>query len=90
MLGPNQHTFSLATSAHEERANHAARIHAMKRERKEREQVTTHTHRMLTVRRLAAAGIAGVVLAAALAAGGAGGASAASNPAAGGGPTLIR
>jgi hypothetical protein len=91
MLGPNQHTFHLANQAYEERLAHSARINMVKRARSDEEPFDRTAHRVITVRRLAAAGIAGFVLTAALAAGGVGSVAAAPNHAAGGGGvTLIR
>jgi hypothetical protein len=91
MLGPNHHTFHLANQAYEERLNHSARIQMIQRERHDESRPVDHQeHRLITVRRLAAAGIAGVVLTAALAAGGVGDVSAAPNRSSGGGTVLIR
>ena len=91
MLGPNHHTQHLASQSYDARLDHAARIRMVQRERKDESQpMNREGHRLLTVRRLAAAGIAGVVLTAALAAGGAATASAAPNHAQGGGAAHIR
>ena len=90
MLGPNQHTFNLANQSYEERLSHSARIQQIQRDRSDHEEFDRTPHRAITVRRLAAAGIAGVVLTAALAAGGVGAVAAAPNHASGGGAVLIR
>ena len=91
MLGPNHHTYHLANQSYEARLTHAARIRMVQRERHDDSApFNREGHRLLTVRRLAAAGIAGFVLTAALAAGGAATASAAPNHASGGGAALIR
>jgi hypothetical protein len=90
MLGPNQHTFNLANQSYEDRMSHAARIQTIQRERRDHAEFDATPHRAITVRRLAAAGIAGFVLTAALAAGGVGAVAAAPNHATGGGAVLIR
>jgi hypothetical protein len=90
MLGPNQHTFNLANQSYEERLSHSARIQQIQRDRGDHAEFDRTPHRAITVRRLAAAGIAGVVLTAALAAGGVGSVAAAPNHAMGGGAALIR
>jgi hypothetical protein len=91
MLGPNHATVHMANTAYEERASHAARIHQIQRERREDQSpVTSETHRLFTVRRLAAAGLAGFVLSAALVAGGATAAAASPHGPSGGGAILIR
>ena len=90
MLGPNQHTFNLANQSYEERLSHSARIQQIQRDHRDHAEFDRTPHRAITVRRLAAAGIAGVVLTAALAAGGVGAVAAAPNHATGGGAVLIR
>src|SRR4026209_2624561 len=88
MLGPNQHTFHLANQSYEERLSHSARISRIQRDRRNHAEFDPKPHRAITVRRLAAAGIAGFVLTAALAAGGVGAVAAAPNHATGGGAVL--
>jgi len=91
MLGPNQHTLAAANQAYDARITHSARIRAIQHDRHDRATAANHqSHRLITVRRLAAAGLAGFVLTAALAAGGVGTASAAPNHASGGGAVQIR
>jgi hypothetical protein len=91
MLGPNQHTLAEASQAYEARISHSARIRAIRHERHDEAVPVNHdSHRLITVRRLAAAGLAGFVLTAAIAAGGLESVSAAPNHASGGGATLIR
>ncbi len=91
MLGPNHHTFHLANTAYEERVQHAARIHQVQRDRKDHSKpFSTEGNRLITVRRLAAAGIAGFVLTAALTAGGASIVAASPNHASGGGAIQVR
>lgn len=91
MLGPNTATVHLANADHEARIQHAALINQFKREQHaDRTQVTIETHRKLTVRRLAAAGLAGFVLSAAIVASGATAVAAAPHSASGGGAHLIR
>jgi hypothetical protein len=90
MLGPNQSTFNLANQSYEERLSHSARIQKIQHDRHDHAEFDRTPHRAITVRRLAAAGIAGFVLTAALAAGGVSVAAAAPNHAMGGGAALIR
>jgi hypothetical protein len=91
MLGPNQHTLHLANQSYEERLSHSARIRMIQKDRSADQPFVTSTHRALTVRRLAAAGVAGFVLTAALAAAGASAVAASPSHTGGGaGVTLIR
>lgn len=91
MLGPNQQSLHLANQAYEERLSHSARIAMIKRDRHDATPAFNRTaQRSMTVRRLAAAAVAGVVLTAAVAAAGAGAVAASPSHAAGGGPVLIR
>lgn len=90
MLGPNTHSFHVAQQTYDERLTHAARIRSIQRDRQDGAPVDRSAHRAITVRRLAAAGVAGFVLTAALAIGGAATVAAAPNHASGGGAVLIR
>ena len=91
MLGPNQHTFQLANHSYDERAMHSARINAIKRDRNDGEKpFHAEGHRLLTVRRLAAAGVAGFLLTAAITAGGASLVAASPSHASGAGAVLVR
>jgi hypothetical protein len=90
MLGPNQHTMHMANQSYEERLSHSARIRMVQNDRQDDQPFVLSTHRTLTVRRLAAAGVAGFVLTAALAAAGASAVAASPSHAGGGGVVLIR
>ena len=91
MLGPNQHTIHLAQQSYDQRLDHAAKIRQIQRDRSEgTAPFDRSAHRGITVRRLAAAGLAGFVLSAAIAAGGASAVAASPNHASGGGAVLIR
>lgn len=86
MLGPNHHSYDIARQVQDERIAHAARINMVKRDRHdESKPFNTEGRRLVTVARLAAAGVATFALTVALAA-----TAAAAHPAAGGSLTLIR
>jgi hypothetical protein len=86
MLGPNHHSYHLASQMHDERLRHADRIRQVSRDRHdESKPFSIEAHRRITVARLAAAGLASFALSVALAAG-----AAAAHPAGGGAITLIR
>ena len=86
MLGPNHHSYHLASQMHDERLRHAARIQQVARDRHdESKPFSTEPHRRITVARLAAAGLASFAISVALAA-----SAAAAHPAGGGALTLIR
>ena len=90
MLGPNHHTYHVASQAYEERLTHAARIRMVQKERTDDGQpFHRDAYRLITARRLAAS-LAGVILTVALAAGTVGTVAAAPANASGGGMTLIR
>ena len=84
MLGPNHHSYHLASQMHDERVRHAARINQVKRDREDTHRPhSTEPQRRMTVARLAAAGLASFAVTVALAA-----SAAASGAAAGAGGTL--
>ena len=90
MLGPNHHTYHVASQQYEERLTHAARIRMVQKDRTDdAKPFQRDAHRLITTRRLAA-GLAGVVITVALAAGTVGSVAAAPGNASGGGMTLIR
>lgn len=85
MLGPNHHSYHLASQMHDERLRHAARIRLVARDRHdESKPFDAQSHRAITVARLAAAGVASFALAVALAA-----TAAAAHPAASGGSLIL-
>lgn len=90
MLGPNHHTYHVASQQYDERLTHAARIRMVQKDRTDATKpFHRDAHRLVTTRRLAA-GLAGAILTVALAAGTVGTVAAAPGNASGGGMTLIR
>jgi hypothetical protein len=87
MLGPNHHSYHLASQMHDERLSHAERIRQVSKDRHDEwKPFSQEPHRRVTVARLAAAGLASFAVTVALAA-----SAMAAHPAAGGGAvTLIR
>lgn len=88
MLGPNHHSYHVASQSYGERLSHAARIRMVQKDRHDDSGFNAEAHRLVTARRLAAT-VAAAVLTATLAAATVG-AVAASPNAHGGGITLIR
>ena len=90
MLGPNHHSYDLGKQAYGDRLTHAARIRQIQQDRHDTARpFDRESHRLITVRRLAA-GVVAVVLTVTVAAATVTSTAAAPNAASGGGPALIR
>lgn len=60
MFGPSLSTTHMANARHAERLDHAARIHRVQDERRHSESpISAATYRLMTIRRLAVAKVAG-------------------------------